>query len=140
MFDDGLGDMGRDVLAFIAGVGILGIVLFFWFFMRDSMYQNIYVVMVFVIILATLMVMFYLFDEIEKVYAWAMIKDETGMLKDKLRRWTNLLSGMLLMGLVGINIIAFIEYSFGHGFRILVITCLTSFSVFLFLFALFMEN
>lgn len=142
MFDTDLSDLGKDVLAFIAGVGILGIVLFFYFFMMEETYENIYVMTLLVMIMAVLMVFFYVFDDLGFVFTWALMRDETGDFKDKLRRWSNLVSGMLLMGLVGINIIAFSspDLTTDHGIRILIITCLTSFSVFLFLYSLFMES
>ena len=61
MFDD-LSDMAKETLAFIAGTGLIGIGAFWYFFMMDDIYEKIYLMAIFVIILSFLMVFFYLFD------------------------------------------------------------------------------
>ena len=141
MFEDGLGKVGKDILAFISGIGLFSIGLFFYFFMLEDAYEKIYLLCAIAIAFSALMVLFFLLDDLEAVYAWAMMRDETGDFKEKLRRWSNLVSGMFLMALVGIILVAFTSsaYSFDHGIRLLTITLLTSFSVFLFLFSLFMD-
>lgn len=122
-------DFEKSSLAFLGGFGLVAIVLFFYLFMRDKP-GEIVALAVAVIILSTLMMLFYLFDKLK--FCPPAITD----------RNSNLVAGMLFAIIFGLIIITFTEVvdEAFDGLLIMVLTALTSFSVFLLLFSLMMED
>ncbi|MEE9150434.1 MAG: hypothetical protein V3U20_01205 [Thermoplasmata archaeon] len=122
-------DFEKSSLAMLAGFGLVGIIGFFYLFMRDKS-GEIVVISVVAIILSTLMILFYLFDKLK--YCPGFITD----------RNSNLVAGMLFAVIFLLIIITFteiVEEAF-DGLLIMVLTALTSFSVFLLLYSLMMED
>ncbi|UCG68480.1 MAG: hypothetical protein JSV09_11790 [Thermoplasmata archaeon] len=127
----GLSDMDfeKSFLALLAGFGLVAIVGFFYLFMRDKS-GVIIAIAILAIILSTLMILFYLFDKLK--FCPAFITD----------RNSNLVAGMLFAVIFLLIIITFteiVEEAF-DGLLIMVLTALTSFSVFLLLYSLLMED
>jgi hydrogenase-4 membrane subunit HyfE len=127
----GIGDLDfeKSSLAFLGGFGIVAIFLFFYLFMRDKP-GVIVALAITVIILSTLMMLFFLFDKLK--FCPPSITD----------RNSNLVAGMLFAIIFGLIIITFTEVvdEAFDGLLIMVLTALTSFSVFLLLFSLMMED
>lgn len=122
-------DFEKSFLALLAGFGLVAIVGFFYLFMRDKS-GVIIAIAVIAIILSTLMILFYLFDKLK--FCPAFITD----------RNSNLVAGMLFAVIFLLIIITFteiVEEAF-DGLLIMVLTALTSFSVFLLLYSLLMED
>ena len=122
-------DFEKSSLAMLAGFGLVGIIGFFYLFMRDKS-GEIVAISVVAIILSTLMILFYLFDKLK--YCPGFITD----------RNSNLVAGMLFAVIFLLIIITFteiVEEAF-DGLLIMVLTALTSFSVFLLLYSLMMED
>ena len=127
----GLSDMDfeKSFLALLAGFGLVAIVGFFYLFMRDKS-GVVIAIAILAIILSTLMILFYLFDKLK--FCPAFITD----------RNSNLVAGMLFAVIFLLIIITFteiVEEAF-DGLLIMVLTALTSFSVFLLLYSLLMED
>lgn len=127
----GIGDLDfeKSSLAFLGGFGLVAIGLFFYLFMRDKPGVIIALAIV-VIILSTLMMLFFLFDKLK--FCPPSITD----------RNSNLVAGMLFAIIFGLIIVTFTEVvdEAFDGLLIMVLTALTSFSVFLLLFSLMMED
>jgi hydrogenase-4 membrane subunit HyfE len=127
----GIGDLDfeKSSLAFLGGFGIVAIFLFFYLFMRDKP-GVIIALAIIVIILSTLMMLFFLFDKLK--FCPPSITD----------RNSNLVAGMLFAIIFGLIIVTFTEVvdEAFDGLLIMVLTALTSFSVFLLLFSLMMED
>lgn len=127
----GIGDLDfeKSSLAFLGGFGLVAIGLFFYLFMRDK--PGIIVALaIVVIILSTLMMLFFLFDKLK--FCPPSITDKN----------SNLVAGMLFAVIFGLIIVTFTEVvdEAFDGLLIMVLTALTSFSVFLLLFSLMMED
>lgn len=127
----GIGDLDfeKSSLALLAGFGLVAIVGFFYLFMRDKS-GVIIAISILVIILSTLTMLFYLLDKLK--YSPSFITD----------RNSNLVAGMLFAIIFLTIIITFtevVEDAF-DGVLIVVLTALTSFSVFLLLYSLLMED
>lgn len=122
-------DFEKSSLAFLGGFGLVAIGLFFYLFMRDKPGVIIALAIV-VIILSTLMMLFFLFDKLK--FCPPSITD----------RNSNLVAGMLFAIIFGLIIVTFTEVvdEAFDGLLIMVLTALTSFSVFLLLFSLMMED
>jgi len=140
MFDSDLSDMDKGKLAIIGGFGLFAIGFFFYFFMTEDYYQDIYVLALMGIIFGVLMILFYLLDDLKFMFSFAMGRDDPEGFKDNLRKGTNALAGGMGMIVLGVNIIAFQNYGLDKGLRILVISLLTIFSVFLLLYSLLVED
>jgi hydrogenase-4 membrane subunit HyfE len=127
----GIGDLDfeKSSLAFLGGFGLVAIALFFYLFMRDKP-GVIMALAIVVIILSTLMMLFFLFDKLK--FCPPSITD----------RNSNLVAGMLFAIIFGLIIVTFTEVvdEAFDGLLIMVLTALTSFSVFLLLFSLMMED
>lgn len=127
----GIGDLDfeKSSLAFLGGFGLVAIGLFFYLFMRDKP-GVIIAIAIIVIILSTLMMLFFLFDKLK--FCPPSITD----------RNSNLVAGMLFAIIFGLIIITFTEVvdEAFDGLLIMVLTALTSFSVFLLLYSLLMED
>jgi hypothetical protein len=122
-------DLEKSFLALLAGFGLVAIVGFFYLFMRDKS-GIVIAIAVIAIILSTMMILFYLFDKLK--FCPAFITD----------RNSNLVAGMLFAVIFLLIIITFteiVEDAF-DGLLIMVLTALTSFSVFLLLYSLLMED
>jgi len=122
-------DFEKSSLAFLGGFGLVAIGLFFYLFMRDKP-GGIVAVAIIAIILSTLMMLFFLFDKLK--FCPPSITD----------RNSNLVAGMLFAIIFGMIIVTFteiVEDAF-DGLLIMVLTALTSFSVFLLLYSLMMED
>jgi hydrogenase-4 membrane subunit HyfE len=127
----GIGDLDfeKSSLAFLGGFGLVAIALFFYLFMRDKP-GVIMALAIVVIILSTLMMLFFLFDKLK--FCPPSITE----------RNSNLVAGMLFAIIFGLIIVTFTEVvdEAFDGLLIMVLTALTSFSVFLLLFSLMMED
>ena len=127
----GIGDMDfeKSSLSLLAGFGIVAIVGFFYLFMRDKP-SEIFTISIVAVILSTMMMLFFLLDKLK--FCPAFITD----------RNSNLIAGMLFAVIFLLLIVAFteiVEEAF-DGLLIMVLTALTSFSVFLLLYSLLMED
>lgn len=122
-------DFEKSSLAFLGGFGLVAIGLFFYLFMRDKP-GVIVALAIGVIILSTLMMLFFLFDKLK--FCPPSITDKN----------SNLVAGMLFAIIFGLIIVTFTEVvdEAFDGLLIMVLTALTSFSVFLLLFSLMMED
>lgn len=113
----------------LAGFGLVAIGGFFYLFMRDKP-SEIIAISIIAIFLSTLMILFYLFDKLR--FCPGFITDKN----------SNLVAGMLFAIIFLLLIITFteiVEEAF-DGLLIMVLTVLTSFSVFLLLFSLMMDD
>ncbi len=122
-------DLQKSSLALLAGFGLVAVACFFYLFMLDKSGAVIAVSIV-TVILSTLMMLFLLLDKLR--FCPPSITD----------RNSNLIAGMLFAFIFFLVIITFtrvVEDAF-DGFLIVVLTALTSFSVFLLLFSLLMED
>jgi len=140
MADFDISEVDRGTLAMLAGVGFVGMILFFYFFMTGAEYEVIYNWMVILIVFASLAPLMYLFDDLNAIFNWALSKDDPDEFKKKVRRGSNFMAGMLLMGLAGINLIAYTEHGGHMALRLLVMTALALVSVFLLLYSMFMTE
>ena len=130
---DGLGisdiDLEKSTLALLAGFGLVAIVLFFYMFMRDKP-GNVIGLSILLIILSSLMMLFFLLDKLR--FCPPSITDKS----------SNLIAGLLFGAVFFIIVLTFTEWveEAFDGFLIVVLTALTSFSVFLLLYSLLMED
>jgi hypothetical protein len=130
---DGLGisdiDLEKSTLALLAGFGLVAIVLFFYMFMRDKP-GNVIGLSILLIILSSLMMLFFLLDKLR--FCPTSITDKS----------SNLIAGLLFGAVFFIIVLTFTEWveEAFDGFLIVVLTALTSFSVFLLLYSLLMED
>ncbi len=127
----GIGDLDleKSSLSLLAGFGLVAIGGFFYLFMRDKP-SEIIAISIIAIFLSTLMILFYLFDKLR--FCPGFITDKN----------SNLVAGMLFAIIFLLLIITFteiVEEAF-DGLLIMVLTVLTSFSVFLLLFSLMMDD
>lgn len=127
----GIGNLGyeKSSLALLAGFGLVAIGGFFYLFMRDKP-AEIIAISVIVIILSALTMLFFLLDKLK--FCPSSVTDKN----------SNLVAGMLFAILFLIIIITFTEIvkEVFDGVLIVVLTALTSFSVFLLLYSLLMEE
>ena len=127
----GIGDLDfeRSTLALLAGFGLVAIVGFFYLFMHDKS-GTVLAIAILVIVLSSLTMLFYLLDKLK--FCPASISD----------RNSNLIAGMFFAIIFLVIIITFTEIveDIFDGVLILVLTALTSFSVFLLLYSLLMED
>lgn len=119
----------KSSLAFLGGFGLVAIGGFFYLFMRDKP-TEVVAISIIVIILSTLTMLFFLLDKLR--FTPSFITD----------RNSNLVAGMLFAIIFLIIIISFTEIvkDAFDGVLIVVLTALTSFSVFLLLFSIGMEE
>jgi hydrogenase-4 membrane subunit HyfE len=127
----GIGDLDfeKSSLSLLAGFGLVAIAGFFYLFMREKP-GDVLAISVIAIILSTMMILFFLFDKLK--FCPSFITD----------RNSNLVAGMLFAVIFLLLIVTFteiVEEAF-DGLLIMVLTALTSFSVFLLLFSLLMED
>lgn len=123
-------DLQKSTLALLAGVGIVAIFGFFYLFMRDKP-SIIFLISIFMIILAALMMLFVVFDKLK--FSPAFITDKN----------SNLVAGMLLMFIIIMLILTFTEWAKDDVFDavlVSILTALTAFTSFLFLFSLGIED
>jgi hypothetical protein len=122
-------DIERSSLSLLAGVGIIAIIFFFVFFMANRPGEMIMWAIV-LMILSAIMMLFYLFDKLK--FAPMAITDTN----------SNLVAGMLLAIIAFIIIMLFtgLAKELIDALLIIIITVLTSFTTFLLLFSLFMEE
>ena len=122
-------DLQKSTLALLAGFGLVAIISFFYMFMRDKS-GTVIAISIVLIILSTLMMLFLLLDKLR--FCPPSITDKN----------SNLVAGMLFAVIFFLIILTFtelVEDAF-DGFLIVVLTALTSFSVFLLLYSLLMED
>ncbi len=136
MLDEG--GPSKSTLATISGVGFMAIVLFFYFFMWEPSYSEVYPTMFILIILSALTVVFYLLDDISFMYHFALTREDPEDFKSKVKKASNFMAGLMGMTLVGLNIIVYTQFGDKVSIRILIITLLTLFSVFLLVYSMFM--
>ena len=122
-------DLQKSTLALLAGFGIVAVFLFFYMFMRDKS-ATVIGISILLIILSTLMMLFLLMDKLR--FCPPSITDKN----------SNLVAGMLFAVVFFVIILTFTEWvkDAFDGFLIVVLTALTSFSVFLLLYSLLMEE
>jgi hypothetical protein len=122
-------DFEKSSLAFLGGFGLVAIGGFFYLFMRDKS-TEVVAISILVIILSALTMLFFLLDKLR--FTPSFITD----------RNSNLVAGMLFAIIFLIIIISFTEIvkDAFDGVLIVVLTALTSFSVFLLLFSIMMEE
>ncbi len=122
-------DLQKSTLALLAGFGLVAIVSFFYMFMRDKP-GTVIGISILLIILSTLMMLFLLLDKLR--FCPASITDKN----------SNLVAGMLFALIFFFIILTFTEWveDAFDGFLIVILTALTSFSVFLLLYSLLMED
>lgn len=122
-------DLQKSTLAMLAGFGLVAIVLFFYMFMRNKP-DNVIGLSILLIILSSLMMLFFLLDKLR--FCPPSITDKS----------SNLVAGLLFGAVFFIIVLTFTEWveEAFDGFLIVVLTALTSFSVFLLFFSLFMED
>ncbi len=137
MFDEGL---DKGLLAYVSGIGFTAIVLFFWFFMRGPEYTDIYAMMFILVVLSALVVFFYLFDDLGFMYNYILGTDDPEGMKEKVKRGSNFISGIMMMTIAGLNIIGYSDYGNSLSLRLFIITLLTIFSVFLLLYSMFISD
>ena len=130
------GEFDRSKLSYVAGIGFMSIMLFFVFFMGDK--DDIFVHAIICLVLACLMVFFFLFDEIWFMVNMADRSDDPEAFHTKVKRGSNFFSGILLMGLAGIIIIVSKDYSLWKGLHIMILTLLVAFSMFLLIYSMFL--
>jgi hypothetical protein len=122
-------DLQKSTLALLAGFGLVAVISFFYLFMRDK--PGVVVgLSILLIILSSMMMLFFLLDKLR--FCPASITDKS----------SNLIAGLLFGAIFFIIILSFTEWveDAFDGFLIVVLTALTSFSVFLLFFSLFMED
>jgi hypothetical protein len=122
-------DMERSSLSLLAGFGIVAIFLFFYLFMRDKP-TGVLIIALLMIILSILMMVFYLLDRLR--FCPSFITD----------RNSNLIAGILFGIIFFVIILTFTEWveDLFDSFLIVILTALTSFSVFLLLYSILMED
>ena len=122
-------DFEKSSLAFLGGFGLVAIVGFFYLFMRDKS-GAVIAIAILVIILSALTMLFYLLDKLK--FSPSFVTD----------RNSNLVAGMLFAIIFLVIIITFTEIvkDAFDGVLIVVLTALTSFSVFLLLYSIMMEE
>ncbi|UCE38025.1 MAG: hypothetical protein JSW00_01935 [Thermoplasmata archaeon] len=122
-------DFEKSSLSLLAGFGLVAIAGFFYLFLRDKPVEIVAIALV-AIVLSTLMILFYLFDKLK--FCPAFITD----------RNSNLVAGMLFAVIFLLIIVTFTEIvdEAFDGLLVMVLTALTSFSVFLLLYSLMMED
>ena len=122
-------DFEKSTLALLAGFGLVAIFGFFYLFMRDKPGVVVGISIV-LIILSTMMMLFLLLDKLK--FCPPSITD----------RNSNLVAGMLFAVVFLVIVVSFTEVvkDAFDGFLIVVLTALTSFSVFLLLYSLLMED
>ena len=124
----------------LAGVGFIGIVMYFYFFLTGEGYEEIYPTMVILILFSSLSALFYLFEDLNAMFNLALSRDDPDEFRTKVKRGSNFLAGMLLMGMVGMNLVVFTNYDSDMALRMIIITLLTLVSVFLLLYSMFMAE
>lgn len=122
-------DLQKSTLALLAGFGIVAIFGFFYLFMRDKP-GDILMVSILLIILASLMMLFVVFDKLK--FSPASITD----------RNSNLVAGLLFGVIFLVLLMTYTEVAEDVFDAVLVtiLTALTAFTVFLLLFSLGMED
>ncbi|MCK4717679.1 MAG: hypothetical protein KAT70_03330 [Thermoplasmata archaeon] len=140
MVDIDISEMDRGSLAMLAGVGFIGIVMYFYFFLTGEGYEEIYPTMVILILFSSLSALFYLFEDLNAMFNLALSRDDPDEFRTKVKRGSNFLAGMLLMGMVGMNLVVFTNYDSDMALRMIIITLLTLVSVFLLLYSMFMAE
>lgn len=138
--DIDISEMDRGSLAMLAGVGFIGIVMYFYFFLTGEGYEEIYPTMVILILFSSLSALFYLFEDLNAMFNLALSRDDPDEFRTKVKRGSNFLAGMLLMGMVGMNLVVFTNYDSDMALRMIIITLLTLVSVFLLLYSMFMAE
>ncbi|GEM_PF-5124956 len=138
--DFDISEVDKSFLAMLSGFGFVGIGLFFYFFMLEKTYQPIYVTTIIVIIMSALTAFFYLLDDLNFMFNLALSRDDPDSFKTKVRRGARMVSGMLLMGLIGVNLIVYTGHGGSFEIRVLIITILTFCSVFLFLYSMLLAE
>ena len=139
-------DVDKGVLSFLSGVGLLGIFLFFYFFMKPEGYSELYNLAFIIIIVSALMVFFYLLEDISFMYNKTLSQDDPEAYRNNIKRGSNFIAGMLLMLMIGMNIITYADYadfgghSYSAGIRITIIAMLASASVYLLVYSMFMGS
>jgi hypothetical protein len=122
-------DLEKSSLALLAGFGLVAIIAFFYFFMRDKP-GNIIGISVLVIVLSVLMMLFLLFDKLK--FCPSFITD----------RNSNLIAGMFFAIVFFVLIMTFTEWveDVFDSVLIIILTALTAFTSFLLLFSLAIED
>ncbi len=122
-------DLQKSTLALLAGFGIVAIIGFFYLFMRDKS-SDILMTSILLIILASLMMLFVVFDKLK--FSPASITD----------RNSNLVAGLLFGVIFLVLLLTYTEVAEDVFDAVLVtiLTALTAFTVFLLLFSLGMED
>ncbi|MDG6221524.1 MAG: hypothetical protein QCI38_08785, partial [Candidatus Thermoplasmatota archaeon] len=109
MMDFDISDFDRGSLAMLSGFGFVSLVLFFYFFMLESGMQAYYVVTTLVILFASLAAIFYVFEDLNAIFDLSLSRPDPDGFRKNVKRASNFISGMLLMGLVGFNLIVYTE-------------------------------
>ena len=137
-----ISDVDRGSLAMLAGVGFVGTIMFFYFFFLETEFTQGYPLMTLLIVLGCLTPLFYLFQDLNFIFDFSLTRDDADGFRTKLQRASNFLAGMFLMGIVGMILIAYTHFDNGGSMalRMTVITLLTTCSVFLLLYSMFMEE
>ena len=122
-------DFEKSSLSLLAGFGIVAIIGFFYLFMRDKPSEVIYL-SVLMVILSSFMMLFFLLDKLR--FCPSFITD----------RNSNLIAGMFFSIIFLIIVVSFTEIveELFDAVLIVILTALTSFSVFLLLYSLLMED
>ena len=131
----------KGSLAMLSGVGFVGIGLFFYFFLSGD-YTEAYPSTIFLMLLCSLVPLFYLFEDINPVFNFALSRTDPDGFRIKAKRGSNFVAGMLLMGVAGVNLITYTNNDDGGALaiRLFVITLMTIASVFLLLYSMFMAE
>ncbi|MCD6461943.1 MAG: hypothetical protein J7L61_04290 [Thermoplasmata archaeon] len=135
-----ISEVDKSLLAMLSGVGFVGIAMFFYFFMPPEEYSAAYVPSILAIVMASLIALFYLLDDMSFMFNMALSRDDPDGFKTKVRRSARLLSGMFLMGLAFVNLVVFTTEGGDVELRVLIVSLLTAFSVFLFIYSMFMAE
>ena len=139
-------DVDKGVLSFLSGLGIISILGFFYFFMKPAEYSELYNLTVFTMLVAATMVFFYLLEDISFMYNKTLESDDPEAFRNKVKRASNFISGMLLMLMLIVNIITYADYadfgshSYSAGIRITIIAMLSIASVYLLIYSMFMGS
>jgi hypothetical protein len=122
-------DLQKSTLALLAGFGIVAIFGFFYLFMRDKP-GDILMISILLIILASLMMLFVVFDKLK--FSPASITD----------RNSNLVAGLLFGVIFLVLLMTYTEVveDVFDAVLVTILTALTAFTVFLLLFSLGMED
>jgi len=141
MVDIDISDVDKGSLAMLSGVGFVGIGLFFYFFLAGD-YKEGYPTVIFLMTLCAMVPLFYLFEDLNPLFNFSLSRTDPDEFRTKAKRASNFIAGMLLMGVVGVNLITYTGRDDGGALalRMSVVALMTIASVFLLLYSMFMAD